>query len=107
MLQYLYCNEIELDEELALELIPVVDEYIIKGLKNLLEGYLYKKLTKENVVDILAVADQHEIDGLKTACSHFIVKNMDQIDKEKELTKLPKSLLIELLSYSTSGSPSN
>ena len=107
MLQYLYCDEIELDEELALDLLPVVDEYIIKGLKKLLEGYLCKKLTKDNVADILAVADQHEIEGLKEACSNFIVKNMDQIDKENELTKLPKSLLIELLSFSTSGSTSN
>jgi len=99
VLQYIYCNEVELDEGLALDLIPVVDECLMKGLKELCEKYICKQLRKENVVDMLIVADRHEIVGLKEACFKFILKNLGNIDENEEMTKLSKSLSIELLKF--------
>jgi len=105
LLQYVYCNEIELDEQLALDLIPVVDEYLMKGLKGLCEKYLSKQLRKDNVVDMLIVADRHEIEELKKACFGFILKNLGNIDENEEMMKLSKTLFIELLKFNTSGGP--
>jgi len=99
-LQYIYCNEIELDEELALDLIPVVDEYLMKGLKGLCEKYLCKQLRKDNVIDMLIVADRHEIEDLKKACFRFVLKNLGNIDENEELMKLSKPLFLELLKFS-------
>jgi len=104
LLQYIYCNEVELDEQLALDLIPTVDEYVMKGLKGLCEKYLCKQLRKENVVNMLIVADRHEIDELKKACFRFILKNLGNIDENEEMAKLSKSLFIELLKFSTAPS---
>jgi len=101
LLQYIYCNEIELDEQLALDLIPVVDEYLMKSLKGLVEKYLCKQLRKENVVDMLIVADRHEIEELKRACFRYILKNLGNIDENEEMIKLSKSLLIELIKFTT------
>jgi len=103
ILQYVYCNELELDEQLALDLIPVIDEYLMKGLKGICEKYLCKQLRKENVVDMLIVADRHEIVELKKACFKFILKNLGNIDENEEMMKLSKSLFIELLKFNTSG----
>ena len=100
ILQYIYCNEVELDEQLALDLIPVVDEYVMKGLKGLCEKYLCKQLRKDNVVDMLIVADRHEIEELEKVCFKFILKNLDNIDENEEMMKLSKSLFIELLKFS-------
>ncbi len=102
LLQYIYCNELELDEQSALDLIPTVDEYVMKGLKGLCEKYLCKQLRKDNVIDMLIVADRHEIDELKKACFKFILKNLGNIDENEEMNKLSKSLFIELLKFSTS-----
>jgi len=107
ILQYIYCNEVELDEKLALDLIPVVDEYVMKGLKGVCEKYLCKQLRKENVVDMLIVADRHEIDELKKACFKFILKNLGNIDENEEMMKLSKSLFFELLKFQTLGQQSN
>ena len=93
-----------MDEQLALDLIPTVDEYVMKGLKGLCEKYLCKQLRKDNVVDMLIVADRHEIDELKKACFKFILKNLGNIDENEEMMKLSKSLFIELLKFSTPGS---
>jgi len=105
LLQYIYCNEIELHEQLALDLIPVVDEYLMKGLKGLVEKYLCKQLRKDNAVDMLIVADRHEIEELKKACFRYILKNLGNIDENEEMMKLSKLLFIELLKFNTiSGS---
>jgi len=58
---------LELDEQLALDLIPVVDEYLMKELKGICEKYLCKQLRKDNVVELLIVADRHELEDLKKA----------------------------------------
>ncbi len=102
ILQYIYCNEVELNEKLALDLIPTVDEFVMKGLKGLCEKYLCKKLRKDNVIDILIVADRHEIEELKKACFKFILNNLDNIDENEEINRLSKSLLIELLNVCNS-----
>ena len=106
-MQYIYCNEVELDEQLALDLIPTVDEYVMKGLKGLCEKYLCKQLRKDNVIDILIVADRHEIDELKKACFKLILKNLGNIDDHEETMKLSKSLFFELLKFQTLGPQSN
>ena len=103
ILQYVYCNELELDEQLALDLIPVIDEYLMKGLKGICERYLCKQLRKENVVDMLIVADKHEIQDLKKACFKFILKNLASFDENEEIMKLSKSLFLELLKFNTPG----
>ncbi len=100
LLQYIYCNEVELDVKLALELIPVVDEYLMKGLKNICEKYLEKQLEKDNVVDILIVADRHEIDELKKACFKEIL-NLDPVEKKQVFTKLSNPLFFEFLEFQT------
>jgi len=92
---------------LALNLIPTVDEYVMKGLKGLCEKYLCKQLRKENVVDMLIVADRHEIEELKKACFRFILKNISNIDESEEMMKLSKSLFFELLKFQTLGPQSN
>ena len=96
-MQYIYCNEVELEKQLALDLIPVVDEYLMKGLKGVYEKYLCKQLRKENAIDLLIVADRHEIIELKEACFRFILKNLGKIDDKEELKGLSNSLLVELL----------
>jgi len=105
VLQYIYCNELELDEQLALDLIPVVDEYLMTELKGFCEKYLCKQLRKDNVVDMLIVADRHEIEELKKACFRFISKHIKNIEDNEEMKKLSKSLFTELLkSTAKSGS---
>jgi len=99
LLQYIYCNEIDLDEQLALDLIPVVDEYLMKGLKGICEKYLCEQLRKDNVVDMLIVADRHEIEELKKSCFTMIQKNMGNIDESGEFMKLSKTLILELLKF--------
>ncbi len=82
-----------------MDLIPIVDEYLMKGLKGICESYLCKHLRKENAIDLLIAADLHEIGGLKEACFKFILKNLGNIDDRDELTKLSKPLLVELLKF--------
>jgi len=101
LLQYIYCNEIKMNEQLALDLIPVVDEYLMDGLKGLCEKYLCRRLRKNNVVDILIVADRHEIEELKTACFIFIHRNLGNLDQNEDMMKLSKPLFAALLKFNT------
>jgi len=101
ILQYIYCNELKLDEKLALDLVPVIDEYLMKDLKAFCGRYLCKQLRKENAVDLLLIAGTYEIDRLKKACFKFILKNLDNIYENEEMTKVSERLFIELLEFIT------
>jgi len=100
ILQFIYCDEVELDEELALELILVADEYLMKDLTRSCGKYLSGQLRKANVVDTLIIAERHEMDELKNACFAWIIEHIHNIHIDNEdLMELPVPLFKELINF--------
>lgn len=87
LLQYIYTNEVLLDREMALELLPLADEYLLKELLDFCEEFLSKTLSEYNVVDILSLANMHQISKLIDLCTKFIAANHLLMTSDEALCK--------------------
>ena len=97
MLEYLYCNSVEVDEELAKDLLILAKNYSILGLRSLCEDYLCGCLTPENLVTVANLAEQIESDILREAAVRVIKRNSEELNQREDVLDLPKSILIYCL----------
>lgn len=75
LLKFLYCEDIELDYRLAIELLGLAEKYGVNNLRELCEGFLAEALTKENVVELSNIAECFEANNLKNYILKFKKKN--------------------------------
>jgi len=95
-LEYIYCDELKLDEGLALELLTVADKYLLRRLKTLCEKYLVHRITVENVIEVINISDLHGANYLKESALDFMLGNRERIIETQDITRMSKNLLIEL-----------
>ena len=98
-MEYIYCNEVTLDESLAFDLLPQSEEYMLQSLKYLCEKVLLKSIKFENVLDLLIMADTYRVEDLKNSCLSFVISNLSSVENNKQMTELPKHLYLEILKY--------
>ena len=92
-MEYIYCDEVNLTEEIANALISVADKYNIPQLKSACSTFLASCLTVKNVVDISILAHKVDAHELEKATVRFIVKNVDAVFDENDIKKLPYPIL--------------
>ncbi len=95
-MEYIYCDELKLDEDLALELLIVADKYLLGRLKTLCEKYLVHRITVENVIEVINISDLHGAHYLKESALDFMLGNRERIIETQDIAKMSKNLLIEL-----------
>ena len=97
MLEYIYCEVIKFDEDLAIELLKLSDKYSIPNLKLKCEDTLSFLLTAKNFSNLAKVAEEYKTDVLRESLLDFIVKNeMGTIGKE-QMNEIPQSLLVDMV----------
>jgi hypothetical protein len=74
-LRFIYCQDIELQYSLAIDLLALVERYDMIELKEICEDFLSKELTKNNVIELANVAECFEATHLKYAIAQFKQKN--------------------------------
>lgn len=57
-LRFIYCNEVQNLEAVALELLFVAEKYQVEPLKQLCAKHIEAKLSEQNVLDVLVIADR-------------------------------------------------
>lgn len=75
LLKFLYCEDVQLNYGLAIELLGLAEKYGVNHLKELCEGFLAETLTKENVSELSNVAECFEANNLKNYILKFNKKN--------------------------------
>ena len=86
----------ELNEETAVGLLKLADEYSVKSLKGLCERFLVEKVSRKNVIDYANLAEQYTANELRNGVVEalFFLKNSLP---ENEISNLPKSILEDVL----------
>lgn len=72
---FLYTDRCFVDETTAHEMMQLSDTYDIDRMKRLVEEYVLKRVTLENVLETLRVAHQWHAVRLKKACIKIVVRN--------------------------------
>ena len=94
-MKYLYLQSIEVDVEIALELMVISDKYLEVELVKLCEEVLLGNIDLRNCVGTLQKADALGFEKLRETSFEFVIKNIKLIDIES-LEKLNKELLKEI-----------
>jgi len=94
-LEYLYSDDVQLNEALALELLQQADKYSVPDLKNSCETYLTGRLSVENYVAISQMAELVEAESLRQAVIAFVAKNIKNLKLRKDFEQLSVNILRE------------
>ena len=86
MLEYIYCNKIELNEDLALELLEPADRFLLSDLRDGCEKFLVKCLNPENFVKIANLTTDFETRYLAEGIIEYIKIN-SAILRKREIQK--------------------
>jgi hypothetical protein len=99
MIRFIYCEDIDLTEDVVLELLQIADKYTLDGLVKLSEDFLINTLKVSNCVRIVIAAEELNNLEIKEAALKFIKRNIQAIKTRRDgIDNLSKTILIELLS---------
>ena len=95
---FLYKNEIELTESVALELYEAADKYMQNDLLKLCEEFLCKNLRLDNFTSMIDFVEKFEMQFLRDSIYEFIIHNLQEIKEKQTEYKVPDAYLWEVLS---------
>ena len=96
-MEYIYCDEVSLNEHTATDLLQIADKYCVPSLKGLCEETLGEFLTAANVVNLGILANKMEAKELTKTIVKFVKKNLDAVYLHNDIGKLPKEMLYDLI----------
>jgi len=97
-LQFLYQNEVQLAEPLAMDLYEISDKYLQSELAGLCEDFLSKSVRLNNFIAMIDLIEKFGANVLKAAVLEFIAKNIEEIRKDQSNYVIPPSYLLEMIS---------
>jgi len=97
ILEFLYCGEVNLYEELAAELLVLAPRFDLNDLATGAEDFLTKVINVDNYLRMLETSDRIGSKSLRKKIFTFIVRNMKAISKREDFEELPRPLLMEIL----------
>lgn len=75
MMQCIYTGDLEVEAELAHELLQAADQYLLEGLKRLCEGSIASRLSVENVTQVYELAESYRAPQLRNSCVLFALEH--------------------------------
>jgi hypothetical protein len=96
ILEFIYTGEVDIDSELAVEILAAANQYRLEHLKAITESTIQQAVDVENVVYLLQEAEMYGARILREYCWDFLLTHVKNVPSA-ELEKLDINLQIELL----------
>ena len=93
MLEFLYCDSIELEENLAMDLLVVATDYSISGLRSRCEEFLSSHLSIDNLVAVANLSDMVQSVLLKESVIRFLKANVHTFNEREDLFDIPRDIM--------------
>eukprot|EP00746_Dinoflagellata_sp_MGD_P129002 gnl/MRDRNA2_/MRDRNA2_63272_c0_seq2.p1 gnl/MRDRNA2_/MRDRNA2_63272_c0~~gnl/MRDRNA2_/MRDRNA2_63272_c0_seq2.p1 ORF type:complete len:556 (+),score=115.76 gnl/MRDRNA2_/MRDRNA2_63272_c0_seq2:70-1737(+) len=99
MLTFLYINTLDIDDDIAIEVAQLADQYCLSDLTEQVVGYCQAHIHSGNATLWLDQADQHGLSKLRAACLDYVCKRLSDIksNKPQTLKRLNVTLLYEVV----------
>ncbi len=95
-LNFIYCEEIEVNNEICEDLYKLAHEYSTDELKSDCERFLIKEIKTENVIKHIQFAEKYDAQLLRKACLIFVVQNIDNVFRTQNFRDLETETLLEI-----------
>ena len=97
MLEFIYVNQVKLNNEVVFELLNLTDQYEITDLKNLCEDFISKNVTITNLSEVAQAAEKFKSTLLKESVLTFITNNVSIIEENRDSLNLPEKYFWDVI----------
>ncbi|XP_019197531.1 PREDICTED: ARM REPEAT PROTEIN INTERACTING WITH ABF2-like [Ipomoea nil] len=99
MMRYVYTGSVNVNLEIAQDLLRASDQYLLEGLKRLCEYAIAQDISAENVSLMFELSEAFNALSLRNACILFILENFDKLSAMCCFSDLIQRILPETRSY--------
>lgn len=96
-MEFLYSDDVKLNNELALELLEVADKYSVPDLRVKCEEYLSKNLDVNNYVMVARMADLVDSVTLRKAAIEYMAKSIKQLKCRPDFDEISDDYVREII----------
>nr|XP_043609928.1 ARM REPEAT PROTEIN INTERACTING WITH ABF2-like [Erigeron canadensis] len=99
MMRYIYTGSVEVNLEIAQDLLRAADQYLLEGLKRLCEYTIAQDILVDNVSLMYDLSEAFNAVALRNACILFVLENFDKLNTKEGYADLIKHILPEMHNY--------
>ncbi|KAG8653870.1 hypothetical protein MANES_05G076800v8 [Manihot esculenta] len=101
MMRFIYTGSVDVDIEVAQDLLRAADQYLLEGLKLLCEYTIAQDISVENVSLMYELSEGFNARSLMEACILFIFEQFDKLSSKPWCSHLIQHILPEVRDYFT------
>ncbi|KAL8548327.1 hypothetical protein ACS0TY_007596 [Phlomoides rotata] len=99
MMRYIYTGSIEVNLDIAHDLLRAADQYLLEGLKRLCEHTIAQDISVENVSLMFELSEAFNALSLRQSCILFVLEKYDKLSILPWYSKLIKRILPDISSH--------
>lgn len=99
MMRYIYTGSVDVNLDVAQDLLRAADQYLLEGLKRLCEYAIAQDISVESVSLMFELSEAFHALTLRNACILFILEKFDQLSVMPWYSHLIQRVLPETRSY--------
>ncbi|XP_076934594.1 ARM REPEAT PROTEIN INTERACTING WITH ABF2-like [Bidens hawaiensis] len=99
MMRYIYTGSVDVNLEIAQDLLRAADQYLLEGLKRLCEYTIAQDIRVDNVSLMYDLSEAFNAVSLRNACILFVLENFDKLHGKLWYGELIKRILPEMRDY--------
>ncbi|PHT46975.1 hypothetical protein CQW23_16133 [Capsicum baccatum] len=99
MMRYIYTGSVDVNMDVAQDLLRAADQYLLEGLKRLCEYAIAQDISVENVSMMFELSEAFNAVSLRNACILFILEKFDKLSVMPWYSHLIRRILPETRAY--------
>ncbi|KAF3646488.1 hypothetical protein T459_18505 [Capsicum annuum] len=99
MMRYIYTGSVDVNMDVAQDLLRAADQYLLEGLKRLCEYAIAQDISVENVSMMFELSEAFNAVSLRNACILFILEKFDKLSVMPWCSHLIRRILPETRAY--------
>ncbi|KAL4588171.1 hypothetical protein LXL04_001052 [Taraxacum kok-saghyz] len=99
MMRYIYTGSVDVNMEIAQDLLRAADQYLLEGLKRLCEYTIAQDIQLDNVSVMYDLSEAFNAVSLRNACILFVLENFDKLNAKPWYGSLIQRIMPEMRNY--------
>jgi len=99
LLTFIYSGHLEINGDIAVELMTKANEYSLFTLKTRCERFISKQIDSDNVYDLLGVSEMLDARFLESRCLQFVAMNIQHLKQSESFSSLSAKRKNDLQNY--------
>uniref|UniRef100_A0A7C8YL14 BTB domain-containing protein n=2 Tax=Opuntia streptacantha TaxID=393608 RepID=A0A7C8YL14_OPUST len=99
MMRYIYTGSVNVNLDIAHDLLKAADQYLLEGLKRLCEYAIAQDISVDNVMLMYELSEAYNAMSLRHSCILFILEQFDRLSSKPWYPRLVQRIVPEIREY--------